>query len=238
MVHTGTEQGIIMDAGKIHDSEAVLMGGSLAETIAGIGAAVLAILGLVGILSEALLAVAVIAIGSAFVLESRSIASRFNVLMREMQRTGFETGEMTIGMTTEFVGGIAGITLGVLSLLGLVPNVLLPVAAVVFGVTLLFGVSAQSKLNEIEMECNTTHEMVRKVGREALSVASDVRVLLGIGVVTLGILSLVGIVAPVILTLVAMLVVGGAMLFSGAAVSARILGFTRYCEQPEHLTTS
>ncbi len=45
------------------------------------------------------------------------------------------------------------------------------------------------------------------------------QILFGLGAATLGILSLVGIFAPITLTLVATLAVGGASLFSGAVLS-------------------
>ncbi len=211
--------------------ETLLMGGSLAETVVGIGAVVLAILGLVGMYPGVLLAVSIIAIGSAFVLEGSSVASRFDLMTREM---GW--GSEAVGMTTEFIGGVSGIILGVLALLGIVPNVLLPVAAIVYGVTLLLGAGIQSRLTELEIQCDVTHETTRTVAREALSAASGIRVLFGIGAVTLGILSVVGLAAPVVLTLVAVLAAGSAMLFTGAAASGTIFGITRYCE-PQHMAS-
>jgi hypothetical protein len=236
MEHTETEQRPFMGTRETHEGEALLMGGSLAETIAGAGAIVLSILGLVGILPDALLAVATIAIGGAFILESGSVASRFTWLVRQVARTTLETGEMAVGMTTEFVGGIAGIALGVLALLGLIPNILLPIAAIIFGFTLLFGIGVQARLSDLEMEYNTSHELARRVVREAVSASSGIQILFGLGAVTLGILSLVGI-APVVLTLVSMLTVGSATLFSGAAISARMWGFTRFHELPSHPAT-
>jgi hypothetical protein len=236
MEHTEPEQRPYVRTGETREGEAVLMGGSLAETIAGAGAIVLSILGLVGILPDALLAVSTIAIGGAFILESGSVASRFTWLARQVTRTTFETGEMAVGMTTEFIGGIAGIALGVLALLGLVPNILLPIAAIVFGFTLLFGVGVQARLNDLEMEYNTGHERARRVVREAVSASSGIQILFGLGAATLGILSLVGI-APVMLTLVSMLIVGAATLFSGAAISARMWGLARFHGLPSHPAT-
>jgi hypothetical protein len=228
MNHTETQRGPYPSIEE-HPSEGILMGGSLAETIAGAGAVVLSILGLVGILPDTLPAVATIAIGGAFLLESGSIASRFAWVLRQVTKSTFETGEMGVGMTIEFVGGIAGIALGVLALLRLVPNILLPIAAIIFGFTLLLGIGVQMRLNDLEMQCNSAHEMARKVAREAVSAASGIQILFGLGAITLGILSIVNI-APMVLTLVAMLSVGGATMFSGAALSGRLWGFMRFCE--------
>lgn len=218
-----------------YPAEGILMGGSLVETITGAGAIILSVLGLVGILPEALLAVSTIAIGGAFLMASGSTVSRFNWILAQLTRTTFETGEMAVGMTFEFIGGIAGITLGVLSLAGLVPTVLLPVAAIVYGFTLLFGIGVQIRLNDLEAHCNAAHETVRRSVREAISAASGIELLFGLGAITLGIVSIVGFM-PITLSLVAMLSVGGATLFSRTAISARMWGFTTLCELPHEQT--
>ena len=214
-----------------HPAEGIVMGGSLAETITSAGAIVVAILALVGLFPEALLAVATIAIGGAFLMAGGAIASRFNRVLARITRTTLETGEMALGMTIEFIGGIGGIVLGVLSLLGVVPTILLPVAAILYGFTLFFGAGIQTRLYDLESRCSAVHEGVSTVVREAISATSGMRVLFGLGAFTLGIVSLVGIM-PVTLTLVAMLSVGGAALFSGTALSARMWGFSSLCEQP------
>ncbi len=234
MAHTDVEQGTVINIEKAHQSEKVLLGGSFAETVAGAGAIVLSILGLVGILPESLLAVSMVAMGAAFALESLSIGSRFNWVVRQAARNSFEVGELGVGMTTEFIGGAAGIGLGVLSLLGLVPEILLPIGAIIFGLTLLSSVGVQARLNDLEMECSPNHEIAGRVTREAVSTSSGIQILFGLGAVTLGILALVGIFAPITLTLVATLTVGGASLFSGAAVSARMWGFARFCKLQAH----
>jgi hypothetical protein len=221
---TGTEEGSL--------AEEILMGGSLVETITGAGAIVLAILGLVGILPEALLAVSTIAIGSAFLMASGSITSRFNKLFTKTTRTMLEAREMAIGMTIEFISGVAGIALGVLSLVGLLPLILLPAAAMVYGFALLFGIGVQARLNDLEAQCNAANESVRRVVRETVSAASGMQMLFGLGAVTLGIVALVGFL-PITLALAAMLSVGGATLFTHTAVSARMWGFTTLCELPQ-----
>lgn len=234
MVHTEIGQGSLIDIEKAHESEKVLLGGSFAETVAGAGAIVLSILGLVGILPESLLAVSIVAMGTGFILQSASIGSRFNWVLRQAARTSFEVGEAGVGMTTEFIGGAAGIGLGVLSLLGLVPNILLPIGVIIFGLTLLSSVRVQARLNDLEMECRSGHEIAGRVSREAVSTSSGIQILFGLGAATLGILSLVGVFAPITLTLVATLAVGGASLFSGASLSARMWGFARFCDVQTH----
>lgn len=197
------------------------------ETIAGAGAVVLSILGLVGLVPVIFLSIVTLVIGGIFLMASGSIVTR-------LSHTNFETGEMALGMTTEFIGGMSGIALGVLSLLGLAPGVLLPVAAMVFGFTLLFGLGIQSRLNEVEMQerCERANETVRKVAHEATSATLSILVFFGIGAFTLGILSLVGL-APLTLTLISMLSVATATFFiNGAPLFVRTQGLGRLCELP------
>ncbi len=228
MNHVETEKGVFAGARERRETEVVAAGGSLAETIAGAGAIVLSILGLVGVFPDALLGVAAIAVGAAFLLESGAIASRLNSLAGQTARTtAIETGEMGAGMTVQFAGGIAGIALGVLSLLGLTPAVLLPVAAIVFGFTLLYGMGVQSRINDLEMQHNDVQELTRRVSHEAFAASSGIHALFGLGSVTLGILSLVGL-AMMTLTLTAMLILGASAIFSGAAITARMWGLARF----------
>lgn len=206
-------------------TEGIRMG----EMIAGIGAVVLSVLGLIGVLPGPFLGISTLVVGGAFLLGSGYIVFR-------LTRTDYEPGEMAEGMMAEFLGGIVGIVLGILSILGLAPTVLLSVAAMVFGFTLLFGVAARSRLNEREMRdlenCRTEHETIRRMVNETTSAASGVLVFLGFGVFTLGLLAVAGM-APMTLALIATLSVGVAIFFvSGASIFAGLRGFVGVCEEP------
>ena len=222
------DRGFVLHRNIGHDSESLVFSGSLIELVVGIGAAVLAILGLVGQLPEVLLAVAVVAIGAAFIVKSRSIITRFHVFTKET--SDIATDDLAMGMATEFTAGVAGVVLGILAMMGFVPLIMLSVSAIVFGLSLVVGVGAENSLNEIESACGTTHHGVREKVKETISAASAVPMLLGISAAVLGVLSLVGIVMPMILILTAVLAVGGAMAFNGIALTAAVFGFTRVCE--------
>lgn len=230
MDHTETEQRPYVTTREAHETEGILAGGTLAVTIAGAGGVVLTILGLAGILPDALMAVSAIAIGGAFILSASSIAARFSSLIQTASEGAMETSELGMGMTSEFIGGIAGVALGIISLVGTVPNVLLPIAAIVFGVTLLFGIGVQIRLNNLEMEVSKAHDMARKVAREAVYAASGVQTLLGLGAIALGIIGLIGI-STVVVTLIAMLSVAAATLLSGTAVTARMWTYFEATQQ-------
>jgi hypothetical protein len=202
-------------------TETLATGGSIVETLAGAGAAALAIIGLAGISSPLLLAVATIAAGVGFIVAGGAVASRYSTLIRLLGENGNETAELGASMTSEFLGGVAGVVLGILSLLRLLPGILLPIAAITFGATMLFGIAVQARLNDLEMEFHKTSEFSRKVIRGAVSSSAGIKLLLGLGSISLGILALVG-VTPMLLTLVAMIAVGVGMLLTGSWLTARL----------------
>lgn len=200
----------------------VIAGGSMAEGIAGIAAVVLGIIGLAGVLRMPLLAVGTIAAGAALLFEGAAVSARYRDLLAHVS-SGHNALEVGGGMSAESIGGAAGIALGVLALVGVASGVLVSTAAIVFGAAILLGTGVTSRLNSIEVESSGEHPTARAVAHEAMSAASGVQVLVGLGAAALGILALLGI-APLTLTLTAVLIVGFALMLSGSAVSARMFG--------------
>ncbi len=197
-------------------------GGSLAEGVAGTGAIALSIIGLAGFMESWMISIATILVGVALLLEGSAIAARFTSLVSDTGGGRLGYLEMGGGMTAEFTGGIAGIVLGILSLLGIHPMILVPIAAIVFGGTLLLGSGATTRLNDLHIEKACDKQEARHVARAAMRSATGVQVLIGLGSLTLGILAVVGM-APMTLGLVAMLGVGFSDLLSGSAISGRML---------------
>jgi len=203
-----------------------LAGGSLAEVIGGAGAVVLAILGLAGILPEALTAISVIALGAALLFKGAAIAAKASELRHDLVASRVEEVELEGGMTAETLSGIAGIALGILSLLGVVPMVLMPVSLLAFGGGLLFASAANAELNELAIHGDAS-DRERKLIRASVKTASGSEVLVGLGAVVLGILALVGL-APLTLTLVGVLSLGGAVLFAGSALGGKMMAILRH----------
>jgi hypothetical protein len=189
--------------------------GAGAETFAGAGAAVLAILGLAGIFPMLLASIGTIAVGAAFLFLGAAISARHRELARE---AGGGEGEIETGMSVEIVGGLAGIALGILALLGVERMVLLAVAAIAFGGTLLFASPAVYRTGKAE-----TGRATDNLAREITAGAAGAQALIGIGAGTLGILALVDII-PGTLVLVSVLIVGGAALLSGGALAGKMMG--------------
>ena len=131
--------------------------------------------------------------------------------------------EVESGMSAEMLGGIAGIVLGILALIGLVPMLLVEVAAIVFGATLLLSSGTTHRLNEM-INLRASGDHAQHVTHEAVAAATGADVLVGLGAIVLGILGLVGIASHTtpLLALIAILAVGVAELLSGSAVGARM----------------
>jgi hypothetical protein len=135
---------------------------------------VLAIIGLAGA-SRNFDAIADILVGAAFLFAAWSL----------MAREEHERGVHERGLWEGRIAGVAGIVLGILALLHLAPDVLAPVAVIVFGGALVLG---------------------RGVGRMG-------RIIVGVGATVLGILALLHL-DPRTLTLIALIAVAGILLLS------------------------
>jgi hypothetical protein len=193
---------------------------SLAEGIAGLGAVALAIIGLAHIFPEILVSVATVAIGVALAFEGGAISARYSAMISEPGEKSDVTTQWG-GVTALFVGGAAGIALGILSLVGVAPMVLIPVAALVFGSALVLDSGANERLSLMEARHKEGFKVSEHVIRETTHAASGIQVLVGLGSIALGILALIGLV-PMVLSLVAMLSIGAANLLTGSMIGARL----------------
>jgi hypothetical protein len=211
-----------MDVKEERKSIEAIVGSSLVEGMAGAAAVVLSIIGLASLLPHVMASLAMLAIGFGLLIQGAGVGARFHNLLTETSEGRLGTVELGGGMSAEFIGGVGGIVLGILSLLQIVPAVLVPIGAIVFGGALLFGAGVSARLNNLEVARATDKEEARHVAREAVAASTGVQVLIGLGAAALGILALVGIV-PLILSLVAFLAVGTSNLTSGTALSSRLL---------------
>ena len=214
---------------EIHEerlSAEVILGGALAETLTGAGVVVVSIIGLAGFFPMIMLPVATIGLGMSFLFEGGAVASRLSNLLSEFTEGRFDIAELGGGLTVEFVAGFGGIALGILSLVGVAPTILTPIAAIAFGGALVIGSGVKARVNHLAISNRNEHKLVRAIAREALIAASGVEILVGMSAIALGILGIVRIL-PVELSLVAILSVGGMVLLSGTALGGRMLSLFR-----------
>jgi len=196
-------------------------GGSVAETVGGAGAVVLAILALAGILPAYLAAIATIAVGAALLFEGAAVAGRYRDLLKRVSENEIEATELGGGVSAEALGGLAGIALGILALLGVAPMALMSVAMIVLGGALLLSAGTTARLNDLHLR-RTTSDTVRMIARDAVSTAAGTQVLAGAAGIVLGILALQGL-ASVVLIDVAALSLGASVLLTGTALGGKMM---------------
>ena len=116
--------------------------------IVGIGAVATAIIGLANVLPQFLASITVIAVGVGLAFEGGAISARYAALISE----GLETNDSIRvgGITSLFLGGAAGITLGILALVGVQPITLIPIAAIVFGAAMILDSGTSERLSVLE----------------------------------------------------------------------------------------
>jgi len=194
------------------------VGGAAVETIGGLAAVILAILGLAGFQPVLIAGVACLAVGVALLFEGLALGAQF---YDESRGAESETAEVGV----EAMAGLAGITLGVLALADAVsPYVLLPIAALVMGAGMLFGaapVAQASRQAPVDVS-GKVGEVTRYAGKGAWAAHAFA----GIAAVILGILGLLDL-GRLTLALVAFLVLGATLVFSSAAFGGRIFAFVR-----------
>ncbi len=197
-------------------------GGSVIEGIGGIGALVLAIVGLLGVAPMMLASIATIAAGGALLVGGGAIAARYSRVLAGTQMS-YNHEIIGGGMAMESLCGVAGIVLGVLGLIGLAPLTLLSAAVIVFGAALLMASASIARLSSLPIRREFESAREHYIARDALYAASGSDVLVGAGAVVLGILALSGH-APLTLVLVALICVGASEMLSGTSVAGRVFG--------------
>jgi hypothetical protein len=196
--------------GLLRKSMRMATGISIAQVILGIGAAILAIIGLANVFPVMLVAIATIIVGGNLIFETGAIAGRYSSIASGSQARAW--------MVAEFFSGTAGITLGILALLHLVPMILVPIAAMVLGVALVLDSIVNAWLNALELAKSETEGSDHGMARKTVIYSAGIQGVVGILASALGLIALLG-VNPVTLSLVAILSIGFANLVNGEASS-------------------
>jgi len=230
VIYSGEDRRIGPDRRRavVHDEKVTttaLTGGSSVELVGGGVAVVLAIIGLTGSLPIYMASVATIAIGCALLAHGAAVTARWTDTIRRAVVDRSERLEVTGGIGSEILGGMCGIVLGILALAGAAPLVLLPVAAIVSGGAILLGAPAQPELARLAPDRD---RRMNRITFEAVEASTGAMVLVGLGAVVLGILALIPVGPVLTLVMAAMLAVGGALLLTGGALTAR---FARHLRQ-------
>jgi hypothetical protein len=191
------------------------------ELLLALGAVVLSILGLARVFPMYLTAISIIALGAVLLFQGATVAWHFSDLLHQAGASKTGVAEVGGGITTEFIAGIAGIVLGVLALVGIVPMTLLSVGVITYSATLLMTSGEAAWLHSFEAKDD---EMMRHLMYFMTSAAAGAQVLVGLAGLVLGILALVGI-APTLMVLVGVLTIGTSVVLRSSAVGGFLLKF-------------
>jgi hypothetical protein len=126
------------------------------------------------------------------------------------------TGIIAGGATLKTFGGIAVAILAILALIGLIPAVLVAIGGIVFGAAILLeGLSITSQYNQL------AHQIaIDRSERVEVGGSGGVELLVGLAAIALGILSLLGVDASVLIP--ALIIAGGVGLILSAGSLQRL----------------
>ncbi len=211
--------------------------GGLIDAAGGVATVVLAVCGLANVNPPILTAIATIVFGVALLIQGGTMMSEYAQAMSPtggVTTTTFSAEELGgSSLSAVFLVGAAGIVLGILALLNIHGDVLLPSAVIAFGAALLLSSNAVWRIyvrrNAARTDTTgmTEHRGREMVASEMASGSSSIQALAGLAAVVLGILALTGAGNDAILNLVALLALGATLVLTGSALSATVMGFMR-----------
>lgn len=225
-------------------------GGAAAEAVGGLAVIVISILGLVGLAPEPLAAIAGIIFGVAILAQGSTIAAEYYSLYSRLSGGALGTVELGGGMTVEVMAGGAAIVLGILALLGMAPEILLPALVITAGGSLILAAGAVQRLNNLKLTAAEPQGTAQRVMHVATSGAAAGQLLAGIAAIVLGIIALASMptmgtaVAAsatatwLTLTLVGLLVLGTSVAMSGGSLAGRLFEMFNREENGSHKHTT
>ena len=205
--------------------------GAAVEAIGGLGVIVLSILGLIGLAPDYLGPIAGIVFGVSVLIQGTAIAAEHESLFSRVAGTMFRQIELGSGMTAEIMAGGAAIVLGVLALLQISTDVLLPALVISGGAAIMLTAGAVRRLNDLKLEAAESDDSAQRVMRATTSGAAASQVLAGIAAVVLGIIALASTssaaattsVTWMTLSLVGLIVLGASIMMSGGSLTGRFV---------------
>lgn len=171
-------------------------------------------------------AIAQLALGVALIVFGVALATAYARLIAGTEVANGIEGTAT-GTTGDMFLGAAVVILGVLALLRIAPDVLIPVQVILVGLGLLLNSVSSVRASTLEAPALSGSDMAgrvvaRRVNEELVWATAGVRVLAGVAVGILGIIALANGNAAV-LTLSAAIVAGAAMLLASTTLSSRLI---------------
>lgn len=204
--------------------------GGVVDAIGGVATIVLAIIALSGIHQQMLAAIATIVFGAALLIQGGTMLTEYTKLIFPVGTV--DPAEDVVGgggLSALFLVGAAGIVLGVLSLINIVPETLTAAAVIAFGGALLLSSNSVWHLYRAkhvwrQLEVSQSLSGGEILAGEMASGSAAIQCLAGLAAIVLGILAVTG-TNPAMLTLVALLVLGATVLLTGSTLSGAVMSF-------------
>ncbi|MEK4031845.1 hypothetical protein WOC76_01730 [Methylocystis sp. IM3] len=197
----------------------------LIDAVGGIATIVLAIVGLASVHAQLMVAIATIVFGVALLIQGGAMLSEFAEVISPTGSAVATVDEFGgTDFMAVFMGGAAGIVLGVLALLGINPTVLAPIAAIVFGTALVLSSNAIWRISMLRRSAaSDTRDILTS---EIASGSASIQALAGLAAIVLGVLAVAG-EADLTLNLVTLLVLGSTIVLTGSSLAATLLNAMR-----------
>ncbi|HEY9793130.1 MAG TPA: hypothetical protein V6D22_22200 [Candidatus Obscuribacterales bacterium] len=196
-----------------------IISGMGTELLGGGAGIVLSILGLVGIIPMTLAAVALIVLGAALFMESTSVSANLRVIEQGIAEVPPPERAIRSGLGLTAVGALAVAVLGILTLLGIAPAVLVGAGVIAVGACGVLRSIEEQHVAQFEAFEAAEQSLAESsvVAPKAVATPAGITVLAGLATIVLGILALVGI-NPLTLNLAGLLVISSARFLSSAVL--------------------
>lgn len=194
---------------------------SVIETVAGIAVVVLSIIGLARADTRVLMSISTIILGVALLAQRGAIVAEYVKLLNKTAGGALGAVEFSGGIMVEMLAGGSAIVLGVLGLIGLAPELLIPAAVITIGASLILDARGSGRLNALRAQAAGLSDMAQSVVEAATAGAVSAQVLAGGAAVVLGIIAFANTSHTAVLTLVGLLVLGASVGVSGAALTGQ-----------------
>jgi hypothetical protein len=198
----------------------------LIDDIGGVATVLLAVFGLAGLYAPILAAIASILFGVALLVQGRALLAQYTLASVEVAaKTPVIDSAAAIRFAVILLGA-GGAALGVLALLDVNSAVLTPIASIIFGAGLVFSSASAWHLNAIRRASATGEASARDMLANQLALDSfGVQTFAGLTAMILGILATLGVTYDLTFNLVALLILGSALILKGSSLNAILLSF-------------
>ncbi len=203
------------------------MRGDLPEMAAAAAAAVLALCGLAGYAPAIISVCATIVLGGAFIAKGGGVVQRYAAFVAPRAISANSFGASSLAAV--FVAGVLGVVLGICALAGVNPAVLVPAAALAFGVALTLDSNAVWQLHLLKRLSQPQGQAAAAdIGlNETVSDRAAIQLLAGLAAAALALRALDDSRYDLVLTLVAQLVLATTLLFTGKLVGVGVAELAR-----------